>query len=102
MEPRKSRQRSFIIPLINTIVGIVEAIIGIRIILKLFGANPNAPFVQWLYATSGPLLAPFQGIFPSPELDGRFVIEFSALFALIIYSIIGSLLIKVVHLIRGD
>ena len=67
------------------VISFVEFMIGLRIILKLFGASTAAPFVQWVYATTAPLLQPFIGIFPSPILDGRFIIEFSALFALVVY-----------------
>lgn len=87
---------NILIYLIHTIFAIAESILGLRIVLKLFGANTSAPFVQWTYNTSAPLLHPFEGIFPSAELDGTFVIEFSALFALIIYSIVGYFLTKIV------
>jgi uncharacterized protein YggT (Ycf19 family) len=86
------KAQSIMIYLINVIIGIAQTIIGLRIILKLFGASAGAPFVRWLYETSQPLLHPFVGMFPSPVLDGNFVIEFSALFALIIYSLVGYFL----------
>jgi uncharacterized protein YggT (Ycf19 family) len=90
--------RSIIIYLVNAIIGIAQTIIGLRILLKLFGASSNAPFVRWLYETSEPLLNPFVGMFPSPVLDGNFVIEFSALFALIIYTLVGYFLTQLVIL----
>lgn len=76
----------------DMILGIVEFLIGLRIILKLFGASTAAPFVVWVYNTTDPLLSPFEGMFPSPELEGQFVIEFSALFALLVYAFIGYLI----------
>lgn len=81
-----------IVTITNIVIGIVEFLIGLRIILKLFGANPNTPFVEWVYATSDPLLAPFQGIFPSPVLEGQFVLEMSALVALVVYAFIGYII----------
>lgn len=75
----------------NIVIGIVEFLIGLRIILKLLGANPNTPFVDWVYETSAPLLSPFEGMFPSPQLEGGFVLEISALFALVVYAFIGYL-----------
>ncbi|WP_171038245.1 YggT family protein [Aquibacillus sediminis] len=89
-------QRKIIIHMINIVTGIAQFLLGLRIILKLFSANPSAPFVQWIYTTSSPLLYPFEGIFPTASLDGTFVIEFSALFAFIIYTILGYVLIKIV------
>lgn len=78
--------------LIDFVISIVEGLIGLRVILKLFGAFSGAPFVNWVYETTNPLLQPFSGMFPSPRIEGRFVIEFSALFALIIYALAGYLL----------
>lgn len=90
----------FINYLINIIIGIAQFFLGIRIILKLFGASATAPFVQWIYTTSDSLLYPFEGIFPTTTLDGRFIIEFSALFALIIYTLVGYFLIQLLFMIE--
>lgn len=86
----------FILFITNLVLGFIEIMIGLRIILKLFGANSSVPFVQWVYETTQPLLAPFLGIFPSPVLEGGFVIEFSAIFAMIIYALIAYLITAVV------
>ncbi len=77
--------------LVKIIFTFVEAIIGLRILLKLFGASSAALFVRWVYATSHPLLAPFEGMFPSPRLTGGFIIEISALFAFLAYAFIEYL-----------
>lgn len=73
----------------NLVFGVIEFLIGMRVLLKLFGANAAAPFVNWVYATSTPLIAPFEGMFPAPRLQGGFVIEFSALFGLLIYAFVA-------------
>lgn len=86
------RASATILRLVNIIIWFIEAIIGLRILLKFFGANPTTPFVEWVYETSAPLLSPFVGIFPNPRLEGGFIIEISALVALIVYAIAGSLL----------
>ncbi|MCP8615451.1 YggT family protein [Salirhabdus salicampi] len=87
---------SVVIYLIHGVIGIAQTILGLRIVLKLFGASTNAPFVQWIYKTSQPLLHPFEGIFPTKVLDGNFIIEFSSLFALLMYSLIGYFLTRIV------
>lgn len=76
----------------NFILGFVGLLLGLRLILKLFGANPAAPFVDWVYRTSSPLIEPFRGMFPHPILDGVFVIEFSTLFALLVFAFISYLI----------
>ncbi|WP_226037902.1 YggT family protein [Aquibacillus saliphilus] len=91
--------KPIIIHLINIVIGIAQLILGLRIVLKLFGANKSAPFVQWIYDTSAPLLYPFEGIFPTTNIDGTFLIEFPALFAVIIYTIIGYALTRLVLMV---
>lgn len=81
-----------LVSLVNFIVGLVELFLGLRIVLKLFGASTAAPFVQWIYETTEPLLAPFAGMFPSPRLSDGFILEFSALFGLMVYAFVGYLL----------
>ncbi len=87
---------------IGLVKNVMEMLLSLRIILKLFGAAPSVSFVNWVYITTAPLLNPFAGIFPSPELEGGFVIEFSALFALIIYSFAGYFLIQSVRSLMED
>ncbi len=87
----------FLVKLIGLVTDIVVTILALRIILKLLGASTGAQFVVWVYDTTKPLLAPFQGMFPSPEIAPRLTIEFSAVFAVVIYSFIGYILADVVR-----
>lgn len=87
----------FLVYAINFVLAFVELFIVLRIILKLFGANPEAPFVSWVYETSRGLVAPFLGMFPAPTLTGGFVIEFSSIFALIVYAVFGYLLVELIE-----
>lgn len=48
---------------INFLFGLNEGILGLSVILKLFGANAAAPFVNWVYGVTAPLLSPFKGAF---------------------------------------
>lgn len=78
--------------LVSLVIGIIEAILGLRVILRLFGANPGTGFVQWVYDTSASLMEPFAGIFPTATVTPGFAIDFSAIFAMIVYAVIGYLL----------
>jgi len=97
---------NILIRAIDFFVGIVEVALGMRLLLKLLGANPTAGFVGWVYATTAPLLQPFAGMFPSPIIERGFILEFSTLFAMIIYAIFGWLLIELILFIgrsaRGE
>lgn len=81
---------------INFLFGLIEGLLGLRVILKLFGANVAAPFVNWVYGVTAPLLAPFKGAFPAPALERGFVIEFTALFAMLVYALVAYLLLELV------
>ena len=92
---------AFLNLLISFILNLVEGLLMLRIILKLFGASMAAPFVTWAYETTQPLLTPFIGMFPSPLLTGGFIIEFSSLFALIVYAFVGYLAVELVETLFG-
>jgi uncharacterized protein YggT (Ycf19 family) len=94
---------------LNTILNVVMAVItfflGLRIVLRLFAANPSTPFVQWIYNISDGLMAPFSGIFPSTSLGQNATFDLSAFIALVAYTILFYLigaLIRAVSLPRDN
>jgi uncharacterized protein YggT (Ycf19 family) len=93
------RIHTVIIPFVEAVLLVVETLLGLRLLLRFLGARQDVAFVQWLYATSEPLIEPFVGIFPSPVIEGRFVLEFSTLFAMLIYALIAYVVIELVHYI---
>ncbi|HEY8886396.1 MAG TPA: YggT family protein [Candidatus Microsaccharimonas sp.] len=91
--------RYILTKLIYGAFGLAELFLGLRFILKLFGANAGNDFVNWIYETSGAILDPFRGIFPTQVFKSAFVVEFSTIFAMIIYALIAMLLVYVIELI---
>lgn len=89
------RRRNVLIQSLQMLLGLIEGLIGLRVILKLFGANARAPFVAWIYQTTGALLAPFRGMFAPASGQGGFVLEFSSLFAMIFYAFMWYLFLEV-------
>jgi uncharacterized protein YggT (Ycf19 family) len=89
------RTRNIITSIINFTFTIVGSFLLLRLLLKLLSANPEAAFVRWLYETSEPLLAPFEGMFPTVVEQG-IVIEFSTLFAVAFYAIVAYLLVALI------
>lgn len=87
--------RNLMVGLINLIVGIAWTLLGLRFLLRLFGANASNSFVDWIYQTSGDIMAPFRGIFPAREIEG-FTIDFTALFAMLVYGLLGMLVIYLI------
>src|SRR3990170_3968365 len=74
--------------LIWLFLGILEALIALRIGLKLIGANPDSPIVALIYGFTYLFLFPFEGMTATPTAGGM-VLELSSLFAMLIYALIG-------------
>lgn len=74
--------------LIWWLLGIFEAVLGLRFIFKLIGVNPANPFASFLYKASGFIVKPFATLTGAPAANGM-VFEFSTLLAMIIYGLIG-------------
>lgn len=81
------------------VFGIIEAIVVIRFLLKLLGANPDAAFTSFMYQISSPFVAPFQGVFPSPATQGS-VFELASLLAIIVYILISILIAQIIWVVR--
>jgi hypothetical protein len=80
------------------IFGTVEALLAIRFVLLLLGANEASGFVRLIYGLSQPFVLPFQGIFGVPSFDGS-VIEWSSLVGIVVYLLIAYALARLVELI---
>ena len=56
--------------LIWLFLGILEALIALRIALKLIGANPESPIVALIYGLTYLFLFPFEGMTSTPAAGG--------------------------------
>ncbi len=77
----------------------VVVILSIAFILLLFNASTDVGFVEWVYRSSERAMEPFRGIFPTESVGNGSVVDFSILFAIVIYGIIASLIDALVHFI---
>ena len=69
--------------------------------LEIFGANPDAPFAEWLYRGLRRVMAPFRGLFEPIRLDGRSVLDVSILFAMVVYSVVALGLHALIEWLSG-
>ena len=83
-------------------IGIVMFLLALRFVLVLLGANAGNSFMQWLYGVTGQLIAPFSNIFSSWNLGGLFVVEWTTVFAMIAYGILGYFIIRVVGFLMSS
>ena len=73
--------------------GLLIGIIGLRVLLKLIGANPEAPFALLIYSFTELFLWPFYGLIGSPTAGGM-LLEIPALIAIIFYAFLGWAIVK--------
>ena len=81
--------------IIYLVFGIIDAVLLIRLVLKLLGANAHAGFAQFIYGLTDFFLAPFKGLLPT-IVSGQSVLELSLIFAILIYSLIAIGLVRLV------
>ena len=80
------------------IFGVINVLLIIRFVLLLLGANEVSAFVNLIYGLSRVFVMPFSGIFAEPNLGGS-VFEWATLVGIIVYSLVGYGLARIVELI---
>jgi hypothetical protein len=77
----------------------VEALIGLRIILKLIAANPGTPFARFVYDLTDLFLWPFFGLTVTPATESGIILELSSFIAMIVYAVAAWVFVKILYLI---
>jgi uncharacterized protein YggT (Ycf19 family) len=80
------------------LTGLIASLIAIRFFMKLLGASMAADFVRFIYGVTGPLVAPFRGIFPATG-TGNNILEPESLIAIAIYLLIGWAIVALVRIV---
>ncbi|RIK37005.1 MAG: hypothetical protein DCC58_18580 [Chloroflexi bacterium] len=80
------------------LAGLLEAALAFRIAFLLFEANPDSGFVRFINAVTDPFVAPFNGIFTTPESEGA-VFDSNALLAMFVYLLAAWALVRLVWLL---
>lgn len=75
------------------ILGLLEALLAFRFILKLLGANPNAGFSHFIYSITYLFATPFLNVFRVSQVAGS-VIEWTTILAMLVYWLIAFAIIK--------
>ncbi|KAF0111724.1 MAG: hypothetical protein FD147_735 [Chloroflexi bacterium] len=80
------------------LLGILEAVIALRVVFKLIGVNAENPFAAFLYNVTNFFVAPFASLTAAPAAGGM-VFEFSSIIAMIVYALIGWGLERLVNVL---
>ncbi len=81
------------------VLGVIEIALTFRIVLKALAANQASGFTNFIYSLTGPLALPFRGIL-GESISGGSLIEWSSLFALVVYLIIAGGLVYLLDLVN--
>lgn len=88
-----ARQRNAFTKIINAIyllVGLLEILLLLRFVLRLFGANTENTFATFIYNLSEPFIAPFSTLFVSPVTSGgASIFDVNILIAMVVYALLG-------------
>lgn len=82
------------------LVGTLEILIGLRLMFKLIGANPENPIVTVIYGITSLFLIPFTGLVDSPTADGM-ILETSSIVAIVIYALLAVAYKKLIWVISS-
>lgn len=91
-EPETSRGLVIASRVVNFVFSVIYALLGLRLLLGILGANPNATFAQWVTQASEPLHAPFRGLFPNVTIEDGFTFALSVAFAILVYALAHALI----------
>ncbi len=66
------------------VLGLIEALLAFRFVLKLLGANAEAGFTYFIYTVTYVFAAPFLNVFRMTQVSGS-IVEWTTLLAMFVY-----------------
>jgi len=89
--------------IVVVIFGLIQLLIGARIVLLALDAREGNALVAGILALSQPFVAPFEGILNSDALAGGAVLDLAAVLALIGWTMVELVLLAILRIGRsGD
>ena len=89
-EVERARGMARISQVVDYIFYLIYALLALRLLLALMAARSSAGFVQFIYAVTDPLYAPFRGIVASPRAEGGYTLALPIVIALIVYALLHA------------
>ncbi len=75
------------------LLALLEVLLAFRFVLRLFAANPNAGFTDFIYGVTYIFTAPFLTVFGASRVAGN-VFEWTTLLAMLVYWVVAVGIIK--------
>ncbi|MHB0915878.1 MAG: YggT family protein [Thermoleophilia bacterium] len=81
------------------LLGVLEVIIGMRVVLKLLAANPDNGFANFIYRVARAFVWPFFGLVAEPTSTSGSVLEVGSIIAMVVYLLIAWGITRLVYLV---
>ncbi len=99
----KAQRSNTYIWIVNTIYwlsGLLEILLMLRFVLRLFGANTQNEFARLINNLSDPFMAPFSTLFISPASNnGGNIFDVNIIIAIIAYALLSYLVVSFIRFI---
>ena len=97
---RRGNTFKWIVNSIFWLTGMLEILLVIRFLLRLFGANPKNDFALIINNLSMPFIAPFSTLFISPTTNsGTNIFDLNIVVAIVVYALLSYLMVSLVRFI---
>jgi len=87
-----------IVQIVWLLFGGLEALISIRVILMLIGANPGNWFTAFVYQLTQLFLWPFQNLIANPSFQNM-TLEVTSIIAIIVYALLAWVITRLIWVI---
>lgn len=84
--------------LVIWVFGVLEGLLGLRVMLRLLAANPENPVAAFIYRVTSLFIAPFRGLTLQPAA-GEFVLEVPTVIAMAVYAILAWALVRAIRIL---
>ena len=78
-------------------LGVLEALIGLRVVFKLIAVNPDNILASLLYGVTNLFLFPFAELTPTP-VSGGMVLQISSVIAVVVYALLAWAVVKLIEM----
>jgi len=83
------------------ILGVIEALLAFRFVLKLLGANPDATFSAFIYGVTYIFANPFLSVFKNTQVISNGTFEWTTILAMFVYWAVAAGIIKLLFMGRA-
>lgn len=90
------------VALIYWLTNALLALLAVRVVLSLLGANHSNAFASFIYALSYPFVAPFFGLFGYTMKYGVARFELETLVAMLVYGLVGYGIARLIAASKGE